>query len=139
MNDLAADVQTYLAAQGLVDGTTSWPSTLGQLHDESDRLVQIAEDVGDAPEVHASEGLGSAAFVRPAVLITVRGAPHERTEARAKAAAIYDELHALLDATLDADTYLQIRARSSEFARVYDDRMRPRYSMGYMATAAAVA
>lgn len=139
MNDFAADVETYLEAQGLIGSATIWPSTIGGFHDETDRLVQIAEDSGPAPEVHAAQGLGSSAAAYPTVLVTVRGVPHERTETRDQAVAIYDALHSLAGATLGSARYIQIRARSSEFVRVYDDRLRPRYSMSYQATAAAVA
>jgi hypothetical protein len=144
MRDLAADVQAYLEAEGLVDGTTDWPSTRGALYDEGadgqvDQIVQIAEDVGPAPEVHAAEGAGSEALTFPSVLVTVRGLPFDRDSARAKAAAIYEALHSLSGVTLGNGTYMQVRARSSEFARVFDKRSRPRFSMSYLATAAAVA
>jgi hypothetical protein len=137
-------MQAYLAAAGLVDGDTGWPSTRGALYDETgsgqvDQIVQIAEDVGPAPEVHAAEGVGSAALVFPAILVTVRGLPNDRDGARVKAAAIYEALHSLSGVTLGNGIYMQVRARSSEFARVFDARSRPRFSMSYLATAAAVA
>lgn len=138
MKDFAADVQAYLEVQGLVGQGTLWPSTIGAFHDETDRLVQIAEDSGPEPEVHASTGMGDSAATFPTIVVTVRGEPHERTETRDRAASIYDALHSLSGPTLGSTLYIQLRARSSEFARVYDDQRRPRYSMTYQATAAAV-
>lgn len=138
MRDLAADVRAYLEAQSLVGQGTNWPSTIGGFNDESDRLVQIAEDAGPAPEVYAASGMGDAARAFPTVLVTVRGEPHQRTETRSQAAAIYDALHSL-GGTVGSSEYMQVRARASAFALVYDDRRRPRYSMSYQAAAAAVA
>lgn len=139
MIDLAADVQAYLIAQGHVDGSTGWPSTRGALHDESDQMVQIATDIGPPPELPASEGLGSAALTHPAALVTVRGKAYKRDAAQAKAAEIHDALNGLLGATLGSTEYLNVRAAGSQFAQVFDDKARPRFSMSYRALAAAVA
>jgi len=138
--DLAADVQSYLEDSGLVDGTTGWPSTRGRVHDESERLVAVASDVGPTPEVHADEGLGSAALTMPTVQVRVRGsAADARDDVYAKARAIYDALQSLSGATLGAATYMQISARASSFAEFYDDRERLNLTMSYLATAVAVA
>ena len=139
MNDLVADVQTYLASLGLVDGSTAWPSTRGRMHDESDQLVGIAEDVGLDPEVPADEGLGSAALYRPGCQVRVRGLADDRDTTFAKAKAIHDALHGITGAEMGSNTYMLVRARASAFARFYDDQSRPNYTMSYLATVAAVA
>jgi hypothetical protein len=138
--DLAADVQSYLIAEGLVDGATGWPSTRGRVHDETERLVAVASDVGPAPEAHAAEGLGSAALTIPSVQVRVRGAAADtRDEINTKARAIYDALHSLQGETLGSTAYMQIAARASAFAEFYDDRERLNLTMSYLAYAAAVA
>jgi hypothetical protein len=139
MNDLVADVQAYLVSLGLVDGSTGWPSTRGAMHDEADQIVGVAEDVGPEPEVPAAEGLGSAALYRPAVQVRVRAAADDRDAAFAKAKAIHEALHGLTGVAMGGNTYMLVRARSSAFARFYDERSRPNYTMSYLATVAAVA
>lgn len=140
MNDLPADVQAYLAAQSLIDGSTGWPSTRGALHDEFDRLVAIRSDGGPEPEVYAASGLGSAALHRPSVQVRVRGAAADtRDVVYATAVAVHDALHGLHGATLGGTDYLLVRARSGGFAEFYDDRQRLNLTMSYLATVAAVA
>jgi hypothetical protein len=111
----------------------------GAAHDGSDKLVVITEDVGAQPEVPAASGLGSAALYRPAFQVRVRAEARDRDVARAKAAAIYDALHGLTDIDMGSDTYMLVRAQTSEFAYFPDGNDRPNYTMSYSATVAAVA
>lgn len=137
MNDFELDVQTYLVAQGLVDGTTPWQSVRGKIIPNPDRIVVITADVGPTPEIHAASGLGSGALRRPNVQVLVRGEPNERDAARAKAADIFDALHALSGPTMNSNVYVMVRARASNFAQIEDDQSRPIFTMSYEATEAA--
>lgn len=110
---LASDLQTYLAAQGHIDGATGWTSVRRRLHDKVDKLVVITEDGGPAPEIATATGLGSAAFRDPAAQVLVRGEPWQSDEVVTKAQDIYDELHGRLAVTLGSTTYDRVVAQSS--------------------------
>ena len=130
-----ADVQTYLEAQGLIGGSSGWTSLRRIITDgdgDLDKLVSIAEDGGETPEIKASSGIGDAAIGKPAVLITVRGEPYEGDAAQAKAAAIVLALSGLTG-TVGAGSYLVINARTTEPVFVgYDERMRPHHTIGFV-------
>lgn len=122
---VVTDVQDYLVAEGVVDGSTGWPSVRGVLHDQSDRLVAIKNDGGALPEIGAASGLGSAAHRDPRVLITVRGAPHERDLSESKAQEIYDKLHGRLATTMGSGTYQRVMAETPPIEVGQDDNKRP--------------
>jgi len=106
MADAVTDVQTFLQGQGLVDGSTDWPSIRRKMHDESDRLVMIAEDGGPRPEMPASSGVGSAAVYMLGVLVTVRGLPDESDPAADQAEQIRRALHGERDVVIGSRTYI---------------------------------
>lgn len=139
---LVSDVQTYLVAQGLVDGTTGWPSKRRHVSDhdtESAQLVVVTEDGGPVPTHDAASGLGSAATRVPGVQVFVRGEPFEGDEAFAKAQAIYDALHSLKGTAVGASTYVAVQARTPEPVFIgYDDKQRPQFTISFLATVAAV-
>lgn len=133
---LVEDVQSYLEDQGLTDD--DWPSAWLR-HDESDQLVLITADGGPQMEVPAAEGLGSAALMRPAVLVTVRGEHRDAYAPYEKILAIRDALHGLTDVTMGSTRYMLVRARVPEPAGpMLDDSGRPEYTMSFIATADAV-
>lgn len=133
---LVADVQDYLIEQGLVDNL--WPSAWLR-HDESDQLVLITADGGPQMEIARASGIGSAALMRPAVLITVRGEHRDADGPYTKILAIRDALHGLADVVMGSTTYMLVRARVPEPAGpMLDDSGRPEYTMSFIATADAV-
>lgn len=137
MNDFAKDVQTYLGTLDLIDGQTSWPSTVGVSHDDTDRFVIIHPEPGRA-EVPAAAGAGSAALEWPAVHIRVRAHADERDEALAKALAIRAALHGLQGTDVGDTTVIIMRAVGQPVF-VVDERQRPSFAAAYVATVAAVA
>lgn len=139
---LVSDVQTYLAAQSLVDGTTGWPSKRRHVSDhdtEIAQLVVVTEDGGPVPTHDAVSGLGSAATSVPGVQVFVRGKPFEGDAAFAKAQAIHDALHSLKDTEMGDATYISVQARTPEPVFIgYDDKQRPQFTISFLATVAAV-
>lgn len=105
-----ADLQTYLAAQSIVDGATGWTSSRRVMHDHADQLVVLSEDGGPVPEIGTSAGVGSGALKREGVQIVARSEPHDGDSSAAKVQEIYDACHGLRDATLGATTYLGVSA-----------------------------
>jgi len=125
-----ADVIAYLAATGLVDGSTSWTSSPRLVHDEVDRLVVVAEDGGPAPE------LGGGSFDGPirteGVRVVVRGSCYEGDAAAAKATEIRDALHGLAGETLGATRYEGVWAMTSAPVWIgFDENRRPEFSTGF--------
>lgn len=138
-----ADVQTYLAAQGLVDGATQWPSVRRTMGDDADpdqpsRLVGIMEDGGPPPDIPADQGVGVAADVDPGVQVLVRGAPWDGDGCVAQCEAIRTALHGLQDATLGATTYIRVRAMTPQPVWLgYDGKGRPTCSVAFRLLAPA--
>lgn len=129
-----ADVQTYLAAQGLVDGSTDWPSVRRYMHDESDNLVVITEDGGFGPDIPAVSGLGDFASQDAGVQVRVRSSAHQSDAAYEEAKAILDELHGLLDTTLGSTAYQSIVARTPEPVFLGFHQSRPEFTVSFRLT-----
>ncbi|MFP3947153.1 MAG: minor capsid protein [Longimicrobiales bacterium] len=139
-SSLVSDLQTYLAAQGIVDGDTDWVSTRHQPHDGQARLVTIAVDGGPAPEVGTSQGLGSAAARNPGVQVRCRGRAGKGDEAEAKAREILDHLHGRTGVTMDGTRYWGIEAVTSDPIEVgADDNNRPEFSISFRCQTAQAA
>jgi len=140
---VVTDVVAYLTAQGIVGGSTGWPIQRRRLDDTPttpgaavpDQLVVVQEDGGQAPEIHASAGIGDAAIGDPAVLVTVRGKAWDGDGSLAKAVALHTALHGLRNVQLvtNGTTYLRLRAQTPEpvFAG-FDDAGRPRHTFSIM-------
>lgn len=128
---LVADVQTFLVAQGLVDGSTGWPSVRRFKHDDSDQLVVITEDGGREPELPASSGIGDAALGDPAVHVMVRAGALDSDAAGAKAQAILDALHGH-QGSVGSTTPLRVQSRTAEpiFAG-FDENNRPEFTTSF--------
>lgn len=131
------DVQDHLQSEGLVDGSSTWPSVRRQEVDdkgESGRLVIIMEDGGPTPEIPASAGIGDSALGEPGVQVRVRGAPHESDEAEAQCQAIIDELHGKLNATIGSTLYHRIMAQTTEpvWAGYDEDDRRPNFTASFL-------
>lgn len=127
-----SDVQTYLAAQSVVDGATGWTSVRRRMHDQADKLVVISEDGGPPPDMPASSGVGSGALKDPGVQVIARGEPWDGDSSRSKAQDVYDALHGLRDTTLGATTYLRVRAMTSEPVFLgFDENGRPSHSIAF--------
>lgn len=124
------DVRAYLIASDLVDGSTGWPSSPHNLHDDSAQLVVIADDGGRPPELAASVGVGSGASQFPTVQVRVRAGRYDTDLAAAKARAIQNALHSLNGQTLGSTRYEFVRALSSP-ARFLDDNQRPNYTQSF--------
>lgn len=135
---VVSDGQTYLAAQGLIDGATGWPSSRRKRHETDDgRLVVLTEDGGAQSEIPAQEGLGDVASKDPGLQVYVRGQPNKGDAAHAKALEIKDALHGLLDADLGATTYERIVALSEPIFNGWDDQDRAQFTISFrMATQA---
>lgn len=127
------DVQAYLTAQGLVDGSTSWTSRRRWESDvDVDRLVILTEDGGPPPEIAETEGIGDSAEADVGVQVRVRGQPHQGDDAAEKAKAILDQLHGQRSVTMNGTTYLRVRAQTPVpvFAG-WDDRNRPNFTTSF--------
>lgn len=126
------DVQTRLASQSLVDGSTGWPSSRRMVHDETDKLVVITEDGGPPPEIAAGTGIGDSARGDVGVHVLVRGEPGDGDASAAKAQAILDDLHSVRDTTIGATSYGRVRALTPEpvFAG-YDEKHRPQHTVAF--------
>lgn len=132
---VVSDVQAYLGAEGLVDGTTAWPSVRRRLHDEAgDRLVVLTEDGGVTGGRDAPSGLGSDALARPGFQVLVRGAPWDSDSALEQAIALRGALDSVIDRELAEQHYLTIRARTPEPVFTgFDDQGRPQFTTSFLA------
>lgn len=126
------DLQSYLASQGYVDGSSGWTSYRNALRDVPDKIVVFTEDGGPAPEMVAASGIGSDASQWEDVQIRTRGEPGEIDVARSKARAIATALHALTATALGSSTYEAVRALTS--APVFigsDENDRPEFTQSF--------
>lgn len=134
------DAQTFLRDEGIVDGSTGWPSVQRRVHDQSDRLVVLTEDGGLPPEIPAEGGIGSAALGTPAVQIRIRGGPWEGTETQAKAEEILRALHGNQSLVIDGTTYRSVAAQTDEPVFMgFDDNGRPEHTVSIHMTRAVPA
>lgn len=128
---LAKDMQTYLAAQSIIDDGT-WASVRHMRHNDQDRIVVFTADGGGAPEIGTSTGLGSEAFKDPAVQVYVRGRPNRGDDSEDKAQAIYDELHGQRGLTMNGTRYDRIQAQTSGPIQVgFDEKNRPQHTISF--------
>ena len=126
------DVQAYLIEQGVIGGSTDWPTTLRRSHDGTPRLVVLRGDAGPQPELPAETGIGDSAIGDPGVHVTVRGAPDEAPEAEAKAREIIDHLHGLFAVEMGSTEYMRVTALTPEPVDVgVDDRARPIFTVAF--------
>lgn len=139
-SSLVGDLQTYLRAQGFVDGSTEWVSARHQPHDGQDRLVVLSADGGPAPEVGASAGLGSAAARSPGVQVLCRGRAGKGDEAEAKARQILDHLNGRTGVTMDGTYYWGVETVASDPIAVgADDNNRPQFTVSFRCQTAQAA
>jgi hypothetical protein len=129
-------VQTRLAAQGLVDGATGWPSVRRNLNDTSDRMVVLTEDGGPPPEITKAEGIGDTAMETIGVQLRVRGAPRLGDEAAAKAQACLDDLDSLQGVQIGTRVYMSVSAATGEPVFIgFDAKERPEFTVAFRMTA----
>ena len=121
----ANDVQTYLAAQNVIDGATGWVSALRRVHDEVTPLVVISEDGGRSPDLPAASGVGEAAARDLGVQVRVLGPKWDGDAAMAKAQEVFDALHGLLSTVLGLQLYLRVRALAEPTFIGFDETGRP--------------
>ncbi len=138
---IVADVQAYLATEGVVDGATDWPSVRRRANDVmGDQQVIFTEDGGADPETPAPIAtLGDAAMAEPAVQIRVRGEPWDGDGALYKAVEIYDALHGLLRTEVGYTYYIRIKAQTPEPVFIgFDEQGRPEFTISFRALRAVV-
>lgn len=136
---LVDDVQAYLEAEGITDGSTSWPSVRRRLHDGSDQLVVITEDGGPTPEIGAP-GVRSASLKDPAFQVRVRATAWDGDASAAKAQEIFDALHGRLKLEMGEGRYLRVAAQSPEPVFIgYDERGRPEHTISFRAASLVTA
>lgn len=120
---LLDDIQTYLAARGLVDGNTGWKCCIGFVATSKDQIVALEYEPGSGPDTHEDENR------MPHFRIMVRASPKKNAACLVKWQAVYDALqdgHAALTATPDVDgTYNLVQTDSSAPAQWEDDDNRP--------------
>lgn len=132
------DFQSYLAAQGIVDGGTGWPSSRRFMHDGSAQLVVISEDGGDPPGVFKAGAVGDAEIRRPALQFMVRGAEGDGDGSRSKAQEIFDLLQDETGVTIGGADYLLITARTPQpIFTGFDDKNRPIHTVSFRCAVAA--
>jgi hypothetical protein len=124
------DLQAYLMAEGLIDGSSGWPSSRSGAHDDSERLVVFAPDGGSSPEIPAVSGIGDTAMQDPAVHVTVRGAVGERDEAEEAMEALRFAAHGKTSTSMGSILYFRVAARS-EPVMYFDDRNRPNFTVSF--------
>lgn len=134
----SADLQAYLTAQGIVDGSSDWPSTLAVMHEglpdsPVNKLVAFAPDGGILPEIPADGiTMGSAAWRRPQVQVRVRGEPGAGpVDVLAKHEEIYQAVHGLLGETLGATEYAGVFALSEVLPLGTDENQRYEATISY--------
>jgi len=125
------DVQSYLVSEGVVDGSTDWPSVRRNRHDDSDRLVVITEDGGPAPQIARDEGIGDAAVKDCGVHILVRAERQNGDAAYEKAREIMDALHGLAGEELGSTEYIRVMALTSEPVFLRDETERPLFTIAF--------
>lgn len=142
------DVYTKLGPApglGLAGGSTGWGLTVRRLADPPtpgfvDQHVVLTEDGGPPPEIKTVDGIGNAAVKDEGVLVTVRAAAWQSDVSKAKALAIFQALHGLLNVQLvsGGTTYYRVRALTPEpiFAG-FDEKGRPRHTIAFRLLAAA--
>jgi len=131
---VVADVQEYLAALDIVDGSSEWPSVRRRVHDNSNQLVVITEDGGPAAETPADAGIGLAAFGFPQVQCRVRGEPWDGDSSHAKAEEIRDALHGLQGPVMGSTQYIMVTALTSGPVFLgFDDKGRPEHTISFQA------
>lgn len=138
---LIDDVQAHLQSEGLIDGTTGWPSFRRRLFDGTaqapiNRQVVLTEDGGVIPESPSPAGsMGDSARGEAGIQIRVRGEPWDGDGAAAKIEAIYRHLHGLQRVTLGANYYIRVYALTSGAIFLgFDDRSRPEFTWSFRAT-----
>jgi hypothetical protein len=134
-----ADLQTYLDDQGIIDGSTDWPSVRRRLHDGTvaepvNQLVVLTEDGGPQPETPADEGMGDCAWRFPTVQVRVRGDRLDSDAAEAKAQEIYDALHGQLGVTMGEVEYAGVHALSEPLFIGFDEKGRPEFTFSVQMT-----
>lgn len=135
---VVADVQAYLEDQSLIGTGTGWSSFRRRVNDSADQQVVISEDGGPVPEFPAASGLGSGAVADPGVQVFVRGTPWDGDGSAAKAEAIRDELHGLVDQTISGTRYIRIRAMTPEPVFIgFDENGRPEHTIAFRLMRAA--
>jgi hypothetical protein len=131
---LVADVQSYLAALDIIDGSSEWPSVRRHAHDDTARLVVLTEDGGGEPETPSPTGIGDSAMMEPAVQVLVRGDPQDSDAAEAKAAEIFVALHGLLQTEVGTMTYARIKAQTPGPLFIgFDESGRPEFTISFRA------
>lgn len=132
-SDAVADVQTYLAAQSLVDGGTGVTSRRHRMTDTPDHQLVITADGGGTPEIWAASGIGDQARQTDGVQIMCRSDPGDGDQAYDVMADVYEALHGLLDTTLGSTTYIGVRARTGgPIPLGFDDKGRALFSCSYL-------
>lgn len=129
---VVADLQSYLATVGLVDGSTGWTSVRRVMHDEADRIVALTEDGGLPAELPAAAGIGEGAWGDLGVQVSVRAEQFNSDASYAKAKEILDQLHGLTDANIGSGHYHRVSALTTE--PVYlglDETSRPEHSVSF--------
>ena len=133
---IVADVQAYLQAETLVDGSTGWASVRRRVNDAmGDQLVILTEDGGFEPETPAPAGtLGDSALMEPAVQVRVRGKPWDGDSAEGKAQEIFDALHGLLRTEVGATYYVRVKAQTpGPVFMGFDAKGRPELTISFRA------
>ena len=123
---LLDDIQTYLAAQGLVDGDSGWKCSIGFIATSKNQIVALEYEPGSGPDTHEDENR------LPTFRVMVRASPKKTAACLVKWQAVYDALqdgHAALTATAGVDgTYHMMQTDSSAPAQWEDDANRPHMS-----------
>lgn len=117
---MAGDIGTWLAAEGLVGGSTGWRFSEQYRNEAQHRLVVAAQFAGFAPDHRTS-------LERPGLQVSVRAGEFETDVAEAKVNEIF---RALIDqtnwpATIGGTSYRAIKAQQSPFLLEFDGNRRP--------------
>lgn len=130
---LVEDLQLYLQQEGVVDGSTEWPSVRRRVHDGSDKLVILTEDGGSTERPSAS-GIGDSAMRNPQVQIRVRGEPWDGDSAEAQIKAIEAVLHGASPGVIGYTVYKRLGALTEPIFMGFDTKNRPEFAQSYRAT-----
>lgn len=118
------DAQTRAQNQNLVDGSTGWPSETDVWHDDTDQLVGFFSDGGPGPEVRTGEE-------HPNVQVRTRGQPFDSDAAKDRLRQIRNDLHGLLDVTIDGTSYVEITALGEPAPLGLDENGRPEFTQSF--------
>jgi len=132
MATLYDDVLNYLAAEGLIDGSTGWAGKAAYMPATPNKLICVFETPGEPPE-SKKDGSDEQEYDLPGFQIRGRGEAFGYDALRAKMQEIFLALHgsSLSPSSGDPGYVYVFAVQSGPMPMGYDDNSRPGLTWNY--------